>query len=169
MSTEVAYRSSHPDVLGAIQVWRDVRAAFDRNVKAFEKSYDTGDGVKAIGWTWPSVKITRLDGETMPEGWRRVNRTQFVPDKRTRSGKQAQADLDTLNSTAPRPLLAYAPGMPCECFAGAQLITPAMFERDGALYVGWASEPENVDDDIWERIKLSEYYTAAEGEDRSAA
>lgn len=123
-----------------------------------------GHGTRVIGFErLPGDKTgQRLhDGAllvTSPTG----KRHGVVVPTNSRTGKELQARMDALAS----PTL-NVPGMPGEHLYSDRngdfiISNPAMFYFDGALYAQWSTDSAPIDFDVWEQVKLSEFYAAQE-------
>lgn len=181
--TELVYKSGHRTVLEAVGEWRKARQAFSDDLHAFVtrhigegRSGLVVNGVKEIRF----VGVERLRGEKEPpsELWRADDRNGWVPRRTTKAGKQLAAEMAAI--TAPD-LFGTLPGMPREYWDVLQpdcshkVFTPGFRVSDAeVVWVTWGTarmldDPKwNVDDQLWERAKLSEYYAAIEADDESA-
>lgn len=111
------------------------------------------------------------DGESPGEGWRLTNhRTGYacwVPDKRTKLGKELAATIKTLRAKHVEKI----PGMPMLTIVENHFYSPGVIVHEATAYVNWTSsfaevEREGkVDETRWERIKRSEFYAAKEALD----
>lgn len=179
---EVAYRSSHPDVLAHWEATgTPAQAAWRERVKATlaELGVPGRNFVLTDGWNGISVTgVEYADADPVPEGWRRDKRSSLpdtiVPAQRTKVGKGIAERLAGLNM--PNPRLKLPGGMPSSAEAKGEVafLRPRVERYGGAVFVGWSKEPADpdlakVDSAVWERIKLSEYYAVLEAEEAKAS
>ncbi|MFI7449578.1 hypothetical protein ACIBQX_18925 [Nonomuraea sp. NPDC049714] len=161
------YRTTNADVLKRWHETAKAREAWGEQMKAFLAEHGFGKRqVWTINITGYIAGIEHDDGD-VPEGWRIDRYGRLVPRRSTKAGKAIAAKLDALRQPDPR---ASLPGMPGECLVSLALLTCGLRVIDDALFATW-SQPipeERVDLDIWERIKLSEYYAAIEADDEQA-
>jgi hypothetical protein len=170
---EIAYRSTHPDVLAhwaktgsaeAQKTWRDnIAAAIAELGFAGERRFVTVSG-------WNDTRVIGVEhpkDEDIPVGWKPLKDFPgaVTPDKRRAAGKRAAARLDSL--PCPNPRKRMPGGMPSMTFIGAKMAQPGVGRHGDAVYVTWSAELEeseasNLDPAVWERVKLSEYYAAKE-------
>lgn len=187
---EACYRSSHPVVLAAWDAYgadfrrfADEVAALTAELWPDEVGGQKVDPIESrsifspgqrrlVGWSWPY-------GVAAPEGWRTVSGPDFVrtimPKKSTKLGKAVAARMAAVAPIKSMDL----PGMPL-----VLLLLPSTYsagvERHGdTIYVAWGVDPEQhepratpggkaIDLDIWERIKVSEYFAAREADEAKA-
>lgn len=167
----VVYRSTHPDVLASIEAYRAAMVTWQAAAAALLTELGFTDRgfvvATAFGFRW-ITGVEYRDGDCIPDGWRRVERGKsqgLVPDKRRKVGKKAHARME--DTQPPADLRASLPGMPGEQLIGGASLTPALREMAGAVWVSWRNEVSGVDPEIWERVKLSEYYALLEAEEAS--
>jgi hypothetical protein len=174
MTDLVVYRSAHPEVLAH---WHNtIQARKDWRVKVNETIADLGfpgrrfatNGSRVIG-------VEHTDGD-VPEGWRqdRDLRSAIVPARRTTAGRRIGDRLDALRRVEFRDNLPGGmPHLAC-CATDMAFMRPGVVLLGDAVYVDWSGEIEerdasHIDTDVWERIKLSEYYAAVETEGAKAS
>lgn len=114
------------------------------------------------------VGVFPIEGQDPPAGWRLSKDARgpvWVPKLNTKIGKKLDAELKEIQP--PLKLMANLPGMPDVSWKGNHVYAPAMFVFEQAMYLKWTVPPEDeeVDDLIWQRIKLSEWYVAKEQHD----
>lgn len=177
MADLAVYRSTHQDVLA---IWHS----------AHEQAKDIGRKRRALldelGFEGRQALIAehniigvehRQEDGPIPEGWRRDSRTAgaIVPDRRRAVGKKLGKRLDGLTMPDLRKIMPG--GMPHMVWnlAVNKLHWPGFEFMGGALYVKWGCDPaqveraETLDLEVWERVKLSEYYAAVEREAEAVA
>ena len=177
---EIAYRSTHPEVLAhwektgsaeAQTAWRDkVKAAITEFGFPSDLRFVTTSG-------WADTRVAGIEhpeGDEIPAGWKRLKDfpSAITPDKRRAAGKRAAERLDALPCPNPRKRLPG--GMPAMSFIGHKIAQPGIARHGDAVYVTWSAELEeseanNLDSAVWERIKLSEYYAAKERQDEAVS
>lgn len=110
-----------------------------------------------------------------PTGWRRDRDYVGVikPDRRTRVGRQAAAELGEIPSGNAREGLPG--GMPSMAISRQRgvLMEPGLAVLAGRLYVTWSHpleerEAARIDSQVWETVRLSEYHAAREAEEQNA-
>lgn len=111
------------------------------------------------------VGLAPIDPTDPPEGWRYV-RERFEP-RRGKAGDEAREWLKSVQLPQLRNIMDDH-GLPKILFKGGRMRTPGMFMHDGAIYAIYGAEPDNIGP-AWERIPLSEYYTAQEQSEQVAA
>lgn len=169
IATKTVYRTSNAEALAAWHAAVDAREAWGEQMKAFLAEHGFGDRSVYVSHTGRVLGVQRLDDEDAPEGWRVDSRTGYLmPRLAKRTGKQIGARLDELKQPDPRDAM---PGMPRECFVSLALLTCGLALMGDALYATWsrAIPEDQVDLTIWERVKLSEYYAAAEAHESARA
>lgn len=169
---EVVFRSTHPDVLSvladyrqAMDVWRGRSAALLVDLGFEGRDFLVAYG---LGSRW-ITGIEPLPGEEPPTGWRIAHRSDqdvLVPDKRRKAGKDADARIQ--QTQPPADVRGHLPGMPGTQWAGSTIYTPALCEIDGAVWVRWREDVSRVDEALWERVPLSQYWAAREAQDAKA-
>jgi hypothetical protein len=160
------YRTRRPEIVAIWDAAMEARKEWAEKVKAFQAEH--GLRGREVYCYEPAGHIAGFseDGSEPPAGWRVDQRRHIlVPRLSTRPGKAIGEQLGTLKQPDPRNNL---PGMPAECFAGLRLLTCglALRENGSALYVTWSApiDEKRVDLDVWEQVKLSEYYAVLEVE-----
>lgn len=168
--TKVVYRSSHPDVLAAVEKysteyegWRDRARALIADLDFEGRHWIVSDGFqRAI------LGVESVGDETPPLGWRhavRGNCSVLVPDKRRKAGREA---YDRINECGPAPDPRHSlPGMPSDYFGPGSLYQPGLQEMAGAVWVVWGYDipVDKIDLAIWARARLSAFYAAIEERD----
>jgi hypothetical protein len=169
VSDKTVYRSTHPEVLAP---WEETEKAAEKIGKLRRAVLDE------LGFEGRAGLITdrdllgvehRAEHGPIPEGWRKDSRTHdaIVPDRRRKLGKGIAQRFEQLRMPDPRRFQ----GMPGSCITGGTWLECGVREMGGALYVWWSQPiPESkVDLDLWERVKLSEYYAAVEAHEAAQA
>ena len=172
--TKVAYRSTHPDVLAhwdntasaqAQTAWRERVDAAIADLGFPGRRFATKDETRVVGVEHPH-------DEPVPDAWRRdrKNPDVIVPARRTKAGRDIHDRLATLARPCPRHNLPG--GMPKMAISGLALMHPGVDRIGDTVYVTWSGElkggdADRVDLDVWQRIKLSEYYAAVEAAEDS--
>ncbi|TYK45208.1 hypothetical protein [Actinomadura decatromicini] len=171
---KIVYRSTHPDVLDH---WRNTGSAEAQQAwraRVEETLTDLGlAGCRLVLKGETRVVGVEYDGEP-PEGWRR-NRDlagSIAPARRTAVGKEIGKRLDDLRRPDPRRDLPG--GMPDVAFAKHTFMRCGIAPHGDAVYVTWPDEIDKgdgsyIDPNVWDRIKLSEYYALLEAEEANAS
>ena len=183
MTDPVIYRSRTPEVPAA---WKAACEALSAYIAATQAILDEAG---FAGWpafrnngSWSYGKIAGIgvpDSEEMPDGWRAAKHCA-VPDKRTKAGREMQARLDAVKH--PGALTGHLPGMAADVLNGMSgyIVSPDIRVLGESVYAEWSADPERaevsfsnrttqVDHDLWERVKLSDYYAEREAEDERRA
>jgi hypothetical protein len=166
---EVVYRSTHPDVLATLASYRDAMDAWHVKASALLTEFGFEGGhflvVSGLGSRWISG-VEYVPGEEPPPGWRVAERDGdkvLLPDKRRGAGKLAAQLVEECQP--PADVRSNLPGMPGLQMVPGAVLTPALREMAGAVWVIWRSEPSKVDPEVWERIPLSQYWATREAAD----
>lgn len=179
----VIYRSRTPEVLAA---WKAACADLDAYIAATKAIIDeagfAGWPVFRSNGSWGYGRFAGVglpEGERVPAGWR-IAKHCLVPDKRTRAGREMRERLDAVEH--PGSLNGKLPGMPADALNGMSgyIVSPDVRVLGECVYAEWSTDPERaeasfssqstaVDHDLWERVRLSEYYAAREAEDERRA
>lgn len=174
MSIAHVFRSIHPDLLAARDAWLVERAAFGEKVAALRARHGiNGKGYQVLG----DRKVDRLVGfiaegsqrGNPPAGWKySAKHNALSPYRRTKAEKAVALEFDSLTCTSHRGALV---GMPPECFGCLPTVhRPGIEEHGGFIYVMWGdckSMQDKVDADIWEPVRLSEFYAAREADEET--
>lgn len=173
---QCVYRSTHP----AVQEWEHDRARrkqeADEAVCAFLRELDTHDAanplVEVQTHTWgPSWWLAGVHGKEAPGPlWREAEPGLWVPNRRTKAGKELGARVEGISFKWKR-----APGMPRSLSVPAgqgtnRMIWPVVELLGGGYWCAWKVSAAQVeasssfDPALWERGKLSEYWAAKEAE-----
>lgn len=190
MTDLTVYRSRDPRVLAVIESFEAEQKEWTEKAKSLLADLGFVDRNWMVthhsyGMSITGVGPRESDNENPPTGWRLVDRGGLVltPDKRRKSGKEAQARIDACRPPEhPRVRL---PGMPPSHFGPGHIYYPNLSEHgDGAIYVEWSTRslpeiPAGGQDGersrhgvylaIWARVKLSEYYAVLEAEEAKAS
>jgi hypothetical protein len=184
MNVGVAFRSSHPDVMAAISKWR--QASKDLWESSHSLAQEVGPDWEPLVLSSFTISMVGLKPKgddrylmDVPEGpWRRTNFRDYdcwVPNKRSRAGKELAERLSKLELLNSRPRV---PGMP-HMWLDTRTnywFQPSLKIIDDVIWMTWSTddmyeaidgdEPEDffVDSSIWERVKLSEYHSILESE-----
>jgi hypothetical protein len=167
---EVVFKCKQPLVLNAYDAQRDVDVAIF-NAKCDEFSKTVGgrslfgtrffDGGWAIrGYTMHSYT------EELPVGWRQERHSDnAVPAKRTPEGKEIASKLNDLHLKGNK-----FPGVPKTLFAEGYMVYPRTEKIGEDWWLTLSKTPvesdrNEIDSDLWEPAKLSEYYAAKETAD----
>src|ERR1044072_6101165 len=167
---EYVYMSSHPDV---IEAWDKHEAELEKRrlrIKAW--SDETGRGLQVQEWSTKkrALGITRLPGELMPpDGWRELEYDDdvFVPNKRTKLGKEHDKWLDSFTHENIRAVLNRV-GAPAEIIRGNRIFNPGVRRISDNVYVTYSIEVDEMGEQ-WERILLSGYYAILEAVEANQA
>lgn len=160
------YRSSHPDVLAA---WHDTQQRY-REAHAAIGAFAKRHNREATAYKSRRYRIASLVGEK-PEGpWRYAARIGgWIPHRGSKAGKALGTEWDALSCDN----LGNLPGMPSNTHGNDMfsLVSPGMFEADGAVWLEWRCSHDAVessgwgkpyDPATWERAKASAYHLARE-------
>lgn len=181
MAVVTVFRSEHPDVLGW---WAELQAGEDQfreKAKALQEQYP-GHGVLVIGKGFAGRRVTGLGhheddskkspGELWRQEWRGSICYGWVPNRRTRAGKDLAAELAEIE----RPDLPM-PGMTSTLIHDGHWYSPGAGLLDGAVWATWGCEYELITDsswsknsldlNLWSRSKLSAYHLAREAADEA--
>lgn len=160
----VVYRSTQE----AAQQWSAKVDALEAEARIafadFRERYRIGPEPKFWGTTDVILGIT-WSGSKPPKGWRfdPYEDGVAVPDRRSRTGKQAARDLAEIPVRDSRRFLPG--GMPASWFTGLSLMQPGVALMLGRLYVKWPRPLEDaphIDPEVWEQVSLAEYYQVRE-------
>lgn len=170
MSDLTVYRSTHPDVLAAWNKAEQRAAEIVNQRKAFLAEHGFTERTIAVRGQW-MIGVAHPEDQPVPDGWRhdRSLTGAIVPARRTTAGKKIGAQLDKLTLPSPRKNLPG--GMPEMAWGDHRMYRPGIALIGDAIYVKWGCDPETVDQmakvdrDVWERVKLSEYYAVLEAEE----
>lgn len=177
------FKTSDPRVLESFTKAKDAHAEWRKAIHEFTKSVHPEAG-PMVGTTWG---VDNFDGislvDPIPDGWRVMKQKRgadfLVPKRSVKAGKAAGAQLDALRK-APD-VRASLLGMPNLVWHGMGSTSPGVDDRleDGVLYVTWSTDPIKADKgfsntaeldlDIWERVKLSEFYALKEAKEQVSA
>ena len=162
---EVVYRMRDHD---AAKRWYEEQAAELTAWRGSLTEFLTAQGLDAAAvyiTSFGALSAVRNPG-TVPDGWRVKGKTEsdkIVPDKRRKTGRDAAARLEELRKPQLREAL---PGkMPSLSFTRTGLMQPGVRCMAGTVWVTWDGFPDDATDldmDVWEQARLSEYYTALE-------
>ncbi|MGC5012572.1 hypothetical protein ACLQ2R_17550 [Streptosporangium sp. DT93] len=168
MSKLTVYRTTNPSILARLHATLTAIDEWQPKVEALME--DLGVGGRKIWYDAVSGQVFGVshDDGDIPEHWRYDQRKHcLVPRRSTKPGKAIGARLDAMRRPDPRALK----GMPSRTFAAAEpaLMTCGINEMGGALYVTWGADihEREVDLNLWERVKLSEYYAVLEAQEAS--
>lgn len=174
MADKTVYRSTHPDVMAAWRTAQEQAIEIGRQRRELLDSLGFV-GIRALTTDTHILGVEHLAGE-IPAGWRRDRQTSMaiVPNRRTKAGAEVGRQLDRL--TMPDPRLILIGGMPHMVWPDDEVRTywPGRRLLDGAVWVTWGCDPEKsgrtvtIDPEVWQRMKLSEYYAAVEAAEEVA-
>jgi hypothetical protein len=174
------YRTADPEVLKA---WRDAFAAINAYVAETTAVLDAA-GLSMYGYIRSNASFNPgrfagleiATGGDLPSGWRMSADGYAVPDKRYKAGRDIDGALKAVKHPG-SPLWSLS-GMPSDLLTGGSYITPAvrLLDDGTVLYAVWREDPESfsrgnarIDHDRWAKVKLSDYYAAAERADAEKA
>jgi hypothetical protein len=177
MSDPIVYRSEDARVLTA---WKGACEAITEYVRQTQAVLDaaglTGRPVyRSTGaWSWGEVRGIGLGDDGAPDGWRVSPGAAYaVPNLRTAAGRKVRDALKAIKH--PGEPVQKLPGMPANVITGmsGMVRTPDVRVLGEAVWAEWDTDPEKcemsfsgrstaVDYQMWERVKLSEYYAARE-------
>lgn len=187
MGDVVVYRCIDPGVAASVNAYPWDRAEHFRQYEALSaeffpgqdrKVYVTSGGIGgerfagfqslAIPPTYDRHKREWVEGtgDDLPKGWRTDKHGAVVPHKGTREGKAYAARLAAIPPLDD--VVLRLVGMPNWSMGGGRMWSPGIRFADGEMFVTWGSEPDGVDPEKWERVKLSVYYAAIEAEEAAA-
>lgn len=182
MAELTVFRTSNPVALASFESAVEEYKAWSDRIREFARSAHP-DAHPMVGTAWGQ---DRFDGISMvdpiPDGWRvqkqKLGSTYLVPKRSVKAGKEAATRMDELHR-APD-VRASLPGMPNVVWMGMGTTSPGVHPdlEQGALYVTWSGDPtgdkanagfsktaETVDLNLWERVKLSDYYALKEAKE----
>lgn len=173
MSNDVktVYKSTHQTVLDYWDHIHDEQTAYPKRVREYAERHGMGPSVYYFGSRVHSFEWTEsLDD--IPNGWRHNTQeststvTLVTPNLRTKIGKQIRQELDSLGKI---PSTSGCPGLPHTVFykneAGVSFFEGPRLKKIGdVIYTRFRAAAVEVDEEIWQQIKLSEYYLAVENE-----
>lgn len=192
MAIEQCYRSNHADVMAAVAQCDAENAAFHDRIEAMKADLDMTEwrtlvrrGHSATGFAGFLFEYQRdeqgrlvrgdrgrlIPVRAVPDGWRTVRPAKgddFIWTHRgTKAGKAVAVRVDQVT---PCPLLAtLLPGMPRRCFVSEESrdYGPGYLLTGDYLYVTWGTThvDDQVDHDIWQTVKRSEFYAAEEAQE----
>lgn len=197
MIDQTAYRSSHPEVLIAWHQYIGLRDAFHRHMDALRAEYPKhrAEGVTVGGDRLLFRCLSEnpeKPAEPPPGPWRSewvkpLYAIGWVPDRRTKAGKDldqhvraadvrhelalpglpTQVETDR-RGTTPGSTVWAVPGLHFTESIDAAPVIYALYDatHEQVAKGGWSRE--TLDETMWERIKMSEYYAAIEAEEVSA-
>lgn len=167
------YRSNHPDVVAK---WDDSQRRYrevHEAISAFVKTY----GGEALVYKGGDYRLAALYSTDAPKGgedvWRYDRKAGgWVPRRTTKGGKAIAKEMDACRAMN----LGGVPGLPryVHVKGGPGIFNmqgAAIFGHDGYVYAGWtsvdhedvvSSEWGDLDEEMWEQVKRSEFYAADE-------
>lgn len=166
---EIAFSTSHPDVLAA---WAGIIVRYDE-ARAAALAFAEEFGAQAVRVSrGQQISFVGLKADEVPgPGWRLDNRIDaFVPDRRTKIGRGHHKRMAEIVATNQRAL----PGMPDIVLDSrtSHWHEACIGDHDGVIWVGWACSIEllrentwsrtKLDEVMWQQRRLSEFYTAEE-------
>lgn len=92
------------------------------------------------------------------EDWR-LDHGGCVPRRQTKAQKVLRNRFHAVRRPDYR---ADLPGMPRSVMRGLTVMAPGVEKIDNALYVIWDDEVVGIDENVWTRVKMSEYWAAKE-------
>lgn len=181
---QFVYRTTKPEVVALEASWREAQDAYEKASRAFKRKHPIkgaggkllplletrGHGRRVVGY--------QFFGNNAPEGWRidRKNDT-LTPKRSNKIGKTIAADMDKCSMRDLRQDL-HDFGMVTWTMgevgygSGIAMLSPGVAFMEGACWVSWSKELKpgkgGYDPDIWEPVKLSEFYAAKERADAAA-
>jgi hypothetical protein len=107
------------------------------------------------------VSLHSGDGRQLglPSGDWRMDHGGCLPKRRTATQR---ALYDRFHSVRRPDLRADLPGMPRSAMRGLTVMAPGVEKIDNAMYVIWDDEVVGIDENVWTRVKMSEYWAAKE-------
>jgi hypothetical protein len=164
---KTVYRTERPEVVALRGKWSDAHREMCARRDCFLSEHaPEGAAAQIVEGVWGRMMVgISLDGraDEVPDGWRLDPRQGFlVPRRNTRRGKTIVEALGKVRMANPRDDL---PGMPSLHWAGRSFAWPAVEFHGEAMYVVWGGggpPAEEIDSDVWERVRLSEWYAMVE-------
>lgn len=170
----VIYRSTAPEALDHYQGVLDTIAVVRQRREDFiaelgmpgRKIAQMGGGA---GYKMTGVQHLPEHGD-IPTGWKldRDLSGCIKPDTRTAPGRRIAKRMEELTlPTARKDLPGGMPEMVWD-MEGGPMARPGVQRMEGAVYVRWPFDPEQadkglkIDPEVWERVKLSDYYAVVE-------
>lgn len=171
MSDIVAYRAKN---ISALEQYLNARKkqieSFNENCKEFKKKYNvdnlTGIQMYAGGWVIEGY-VKKKYNEAVPVGWRLAKvrgSWEVVPAKRTPEGKEIAEELRTKLYL---PNVKY-PGFPEMLFAKNHSVFPRLRKYSDTEYfivLSMPADDSGVDQAIWEKTSLADFYAATENKE----
>lgn len=166
MADQFVYSSDAPETLAAWREYTDARLTYRSELDALEaelglKILTFGQGGRFAGLK-PDPEV-----ET-PAGWRaHKDHDMLVPDLRTKAGKAWEGRVVATRSPERCPM----PGVSSSLMRdGYHWFEPGIFHHDGTIWVAWGTDADpDMDQAVWVRRRLSEFYAAREGIEAEAA
>jgi hypothetical protein len=176
--TEVAYKSTHPDVLATLATYRAAMADWHKRTAALLADLGFVDRHFLVATTFGHRHITGVEfkpGDQIPDGWRRQGKgsaSRLTPKLSLKAGKVIARRIEEVKP--PTDVRSDLPGMP------THIHLPELREINGAVWVRWPyglqetavvgdTRRECVQLRMWERIKLSEFHAAIEDQETANA
>lgn len=163
--TDAIYTSTDAGVISAIETAERVRLEWGQKLKALGRELMPDSTTGNFYSSDMTFFAFDLDG-TMPTGWKWAprNKPGIVPDKRTTEGKAWAKRIEPLKS---KPSVPAPEGM-AQGFFGSKggefyWFRPSFAVVDGVAWCRWGAEPDQpIDEAIWTKRKLSEFYAMTE-------
>lgn len=160
------YRSGDDAVLDWWQDAEGTMREFYAAAREFAARYDRNPHM-LHGWGSSLVGLdpTDADYDSPPDGWRLHRGTErqgdwLTPIRRSNAGKALYAEIEAIRTKGdPRHKL---PGWKWEMFRAE----PGLFLHDGYVWMHTGTT-DGVDVDVWEPVRLSEFYAAREAKDEA--
>lgn len=182
MSDKIVFRSTDPDVRAAYEAACAEHSEWSRKIHQLAKELLGPDAYPIVqeGWGRKSLSGFGPVPDDVPAGLRiwkpRNSLSHLVPHKSTKIGQEIAERVKELER-APD-VRAALPGMPSCALDGLTIMSPGVDVIDDAIYVYWSNDPDaadtgwsksakKVDPELWQRVKLSEYYAAKEAAEES--
>lgn len=174
------FRTSRTDLIALHTQWVDEQKSWNAKLHAFKKKHRPSKKHTDL-YTIDSFSGRHIAGfgaqpedyREPPEGWK-VDRKRglLTPLKKTAKGKAIAAAMEAVVLRDFRRDLEGLPNGPVmrATDAGMALLHPGIELHGETIYCVWGTnEPPEMDADIWESVKLSEYYAAVEADEAVAS
>lgn len=170
------YRTNNPSVIAAWDDFDHEERSYRRRLRKWLRETFPGQDVTAIVSTTGFSNTEVLIGvqwygsRGVPEGWKyERNKGLLSPKKTSKAGKAAWEDMQKVQP--PKSLRDRLVGMPGHYWSGLQTCKPGVERHGDEVFVIWPYNPmpdaltSKINDEVWQPIKLSEFYALLEAED----
>lgn len=165
------YKSTHQAVLDYWDHIHDEQTAYPKRVREYAEQHGMGPHIYYLG---SRVRAFEWTGslDDIPNGWRHATQeststvTLIRPNLRSKLGKKIDQELADLGKI---PSTSGCPGLPHTVFyrtdgGTSYFESPRLKKIGDTIYARFRAAAVEADTELWEQIKLSEYYLAVENE-----